>query len=451
MYENLRQCIKSEYRYEGKINSAAMTEHLLSQKLLCCCNKQLRFYNEIEGRYITLEPQTEWHLLGYFFSDRIRKIVPPSVINDIIMRLKYMPEIQADINSFNNHSDLINIKNGVYEVSTGILHEKNPAFRFTYQLNVSYKKDVSEKDMENFLMFCQTSLDGNEQKKELLLQMIGYLCTTLMEAKKCCLLIGEPDSGKSLVLHLIEYMIGEEYISNISLEHLGDRFASAVLSTKLLNSSAELSAMPLKNIEMFKLIVGGDTLNGEYKGKPIFCFKNRCKLLYAGNMLPPIKNEDISTAFINRLTVLRFTHSIPKKERIHDLEAKLKKETDAIFTYSMEALRRLIEDNYTFAEPEDSKILLTDYSFQQTNIDIFVKEWCKVGENLKIHSARLYSAYREFCTENAVSAVSQNLFSQKIGSITGVSSGRFRINGSNSARGFYGIDLVPYDWQDSET
>ena len=299
-------------------------------------------------------------------------------------------------------------------------------------LVLSFVKNVS---------FTNTSLDGNSEKRDLLLQIIGYLCTTLLNAKKCCILLGAPNSGKSLILHLIEYMIGKEHISNIPLEDLGNRFSSAVLSTKLLNVCAELSARPLRNIETFKLIVGGDTINGEFKGQPLFQFKNHCKLLFAGNMLPPIKNQDISTAFIDRLLVLKFSHSIPKEEQIPDLDQKLQKEADAIFSMSMNYLQTLISNNFTFIIPEDSLELLNDYSFQQTSIDVFVRECCQCREDLRIHSSKLYAAYKNFCINNTIDPISSALFSQKIGSIKGVKTGRFRLDGGDPLRGFYGINI----------
>ena len=253
-----------------------------------------------------------------------------------------------------------------------------------------------------------------------------------------------------MMLHLIESIFGEELISNIQLENLSGRFSAGILSTKRLNVCAELSARPLKNIEMFKLIVGGDTLSGEYKGKDVFRFKNKCKLLYAGNMLPPIKNEDITTAFIDRLTVLRFNCSIPKNKRINNLDKLLIKEIDSIFSEAIRTVSKLINNGCEFIEPNDTAELMKDYSFQQNNIDIFVDEWCDVGESLRVHSAVLYNAYKKFCTENAINAISQNLFSQKINTVKGVTNGRFRLNGGNPIRGFYGINIKEMYVQDSE-
>ena len=72
------------------------------------------------------------------------------------------------------------------------------------------------------------------------------------------------------------------------------------------------------------------------------------------------------------------------------------------------------------------------------------------NSQLKTHSSILYDAYKKFCIENAISPISLNLFSQKIASLNGVKNGKFRLYGSNPARGFYGIGLKEMNLQDSE-
>lgn len=450
---NLYFCKKIEVgqKYNEKNNNLnKIYEHVIDQKLFYCCNDRLYFYYYIEGRYIEIEKQNEWHVISSLLTQKIQKEILPKQAAELICRIKNTASIQIDIDEFNSCDDLINISNGVLNYKTKELLDKSPEYKFTYQLNVKYISDLSRVKTPYFDKFCATSLDDSTDKRQLLLQIIGYLCTPLMKAKKCFIFLGEPNSGKSLMILIIEYMFGKSLISNIQLENLGNRFSSGILSTKRLNVCAELSAHPLKNIELFKLIVGGDTLSGEFKGRDVFQFENRCKLLYAGNVLPPVKNEDISTAFVDRLTVLKFSHSIPREERIYNLDEKLKEEADAIFTLAINSVAELIENQFEFVVPQDSADLLKDYSFQQTNIDTFVEEWCELGEELKTHSATLYNFYKRFCVDNAIQPISQNLFSQKIGSVKGVTNGRFRLNGGNPMRGFCGIAIKDIYLQDSD-
>jgi len=437
-------------KYSGKLDIGKMFEHILKQNIFYCCNDRMYFYNDDEGRYVFIDPNNEWHCLSFFFDESIRRAIKPSEVDQILKRIKYTADIQIAVDDFNNDTQVINIRNGVLDYNTGKLYQKMSDFRFTYQYNVSYKKDTDYTKVPNFNKFTMTSLDGDPKKIKLLLQIIGYLCSPLMQAKKCFIFLGEPNSGKSLMLHLIEYIAGRENISNIQLEKLGQRFSCAVLSTKQLNICAELSAKPLRDIEMFKLIVGGDTLSGEFKGKDVFEFKNRCKLLFAGNILPPIKNEDISTAFIDRLVILNFPHSIPKEERDYELLGKLEEEADYIFSLAINELLPLIQNNFQFEMPDDTSEILNDYSFQQTNIDEFLEERCELEAEARIHFVDMYKAYGQFCEDNGINPISQNLFSQKLRSVNGVKGGRFRINGSKSMRGFYGINIKKEYLQDSE-
>lgn len=451
MNVNLKKKIQKNQIYDGPMIVSKMFEHLLRQKIIYCSLGRIYLYDEDDGRYILIEKYNEWHFLSLFFSQDIRIHISTDCISEILRRLKLCTDIQVSIDDFNYREDLINVKNGVLEYRTGKLIPKSQNHKFTYRLNANYLADANIDDAPNFKKFCETSLQGDREKIELLLQFIGYILSPLICAKKALVLLGEPNSGKSLILHLIEFILGSEFISNISLENLNKRFKTAVLSTKLLNICGELSAKPLKDIEVFKMVVGGDRLSGEFKGKDEFEFKNKCKLLFAGNILPPIKNEDISTAFVDRLAILRFNYSIPETLRNRNLAQELESEADVIFSLSVKALNRLIDNNFIFNVPDDTENLLIGYSFQQNNIDIFIQDWCVIDSQMKIHSSTLYAAYKKFCEENAITPISQNLFSQKIVSINGVKNGKFRLCGSNPARGFYGIGLKDINTQDSET
>lgn len=446
---DLNFCKSIKNKYEGKANIKEIVAFILNEDILRCCNQQLYFYYKERRYYIPIEKQNEWHVVSCFISETTRATISHSKADEIINRIKGTYTIQMTIDDFNADAYSINLLNGIYDVKEQKLYAEQDKNKFTYFLNVKYINRKNRK-MPNFEYFCKTSLGGDANKRIFLLQMIGYCCTHLTAAKKCFILLGPPNCGKSLLLHLIEYIVGEKNISNIQLENLGNRFSTAILSGKILNICGELSARPLKNIETFKLVVGGDTLSGEFKGKDVFQFKNKCKLIYAGNILPPIKNEDISTAFVDRISLLVFSDSIKAEKRIPVLKHKLEEEADSIFSEAIDTVAALIGNNYIFPYMEDADMILNDYSFQQTHIDNFVDECCIVGSDYKIHTVSLYERYIEFCAANGVKAISQNLFSQKINSLKGVHNKRFRSGSGESRRGFIGISLKNIVHQDSE-
>lgn len=446
---DLKFCESITEKFDGRADVKEIVAFILRKNVFRCCNQQLYFYYRDYRYYIPIEKQNEWHVVSCFISDATQEKISHSKSDEIINKIKDNFKIQMTFNDFNRDIYCINLLNGVYDVAERKLYDEYEDECFNYFLNVNYISP-DKRRMPNFEHFCKTSLGGDEAKKEFLLQMIGYCCTILMMAKKCFILLGPPNCGKSLILHLIEYMIGEDYISSIQLENLGNRFSTAVLSGKRLNICGELSARPLKNIEIFKLVVGGDTLSGEFKGKDVFQFKNKCKLIYAGNILPPIKNEDISTAFVDRIALLIFPDSIKQEERIPDMMERLKGEVDSIFSEAIDKVDILIKNNYIFPKMEDADMMLADYSFQQTHIDNFIDECCIIKPEYRIHTVALYERYIEFCSANGVNSISQNLFSQKISSVKGVENKRFRSGNGESRRGFIGISVKSRGHQDSE-
>lgn len=84
----------------------------------------------------------------------------------------------------------MNLENGVFNLETGELLEHDPRFRFTYQVRASYLEDPEYINCPTFGAFCRSSLDGDPQKRQLLLEMIGYICSDLTVGKKCLFLEG---------------------------------------------------------------------------------------------------------------------------------------------------------------------------------------------------------------------------------------------------------------------
>ena len=101
--------------------------------------------------------------------------IPTDYISEILKRLKLCADIQVSVDDFNYRVNLMNVKNGALEYRTGKLLSKNRNYKFTYRLNVNYLADANIEDAPNFKKFCETSLQGDTQKIELLLQFIGYI------------------------------------------------------------------------------------------------------------------------------------------------------------------------------------------------------------------------------------------------------------------------------------
>ena len=170
---NLDFCkkIKQEQKYCGKIDVDAMFSHILNLHVFFYCVGRLYMYFHPEGRFILIDIDNEWHVVSCFFSEKIRRSIRPKYIRELMNRLRYTMDIQLSIDIFNFDSNLINVRNGVLNWKTKQLLEKKQEYYFNYQLNVSYIKYADISDAPYFYKFCQTSLDGDERKIKLLLQL----------------------------------------------------------------------------------------------------------------------------------------------------------------------------------------------------------------------------------------------------------------------------------------
>ena len=167
-----------------------------------------------------------------------------------------------------------------------------------------------------FSKICRSSLDGDPKKRQLLLEMIGYICSDLTVGKCAFFLQGQPNSGKSVIAEFISRLFDPSLVSNVPLHQLGERFSRAELAGKKVNIAGEIAGRALRDISIFKSVTGGDRITGEFKGKDLFYFIPRCKLLFAGNTLPRTTEADTTAAFANRLVSYSSIRASRRRNRI---------------------------------------------------------------------------------------------------------------------------------------
>lgn len=97
-------------------------------------------------------------------------------------RLSWAPSICCSADDLNAHTELVNLSNGTVDVETGKLLPHDKKFRFTYTVQAARLDEVIPAACPAFDQFCQTSLDNDPAKRQLLLECIGYI---LLD---CCLL-----------------------------------------------------------------------------------------------------------------------------------------------------------------------------------------------------------------------------------------------------------------------
>jgi putative DNA primase/helicase len=427
---------------------ASIADGILQLHVMAVTGQQLLRYNPDNG------DETGTDAGAYFdISDAakfIESALSPSTrdklgtkeIKEITAKLMRCSWIQADFDEFNNNPCLVNCRNGVVDIAGKLptLVEHSSHYRFLYTIDANFIQDTEKIYCPTFDTFCATSLDGDPQKRELLLQMLGYIFSDSIAGKCALFLKGAPDSGKSVAAEFVTRLFDSSKVSHIPLHELANRFNKAQLYGKKLNVAGEIKGKSLPDITFFKEVTGGDRVQAEYKGKDSFSFRPRCKLLFSGNTLPGTSEADATKAFANRIVVLLFNRSIPKSEQDKELGQKLLDERDSIFTLAIYALHRLHRNNYQFSMPQESLDFIEAFSAAENPVQSFVNEKCILGAELSVFNVELYGAYKVFCEHDGYKPLSTTKFYALLATIPGLQRKRIH-RGDESRQGFKGIAL----------
>lgn len=412
---------------------------IASGELLISESGQAFAYQKEQGFYKPV-PKLDAYLAGLLGED-ITKGLLSKDLQEIEKRLSWNEAIRCPSDGWNSNSHLVNLENGVLNIETGKLLPHDASYRFTYQIHANYIIEKTDGiSCPAFEEFCQTSLEGDSKKRQLLLEFIGYICMDANDGKCALFLKGQPNSGKSVIGDFVSRLFDQELVSNIPLHQLGDRFFRAELAGKKLNVAGEISGKTLKDVSIFKSITGNDHIAGEFKGKDPFYFTPRCKLLFSGNTLPLTTETDTTTAFVNRIRVLLFNVSVPTEKQDKRLPEKLWEERSAIVTLALRTAQELTARNYAFTEPEDSRQFLEAFQTRGNILNAFLEECCILAPNARCFNTELYEVFSAFCERNGLERLKKSKFYDLLSGVPHVAAKRLRI-GEENRQGHIGVSL----------
>lgn len=275
--------------------------------------------------------------LGYYqgvtseIADKvIRKITPlkfkPSItsrrIHEIVKWLNSFEELIVDEEITNSKKLYINFSNCVVNATNGEIYDKSLGYCFTNYVNAEYPINFEARG-DTFESFIEKITDGDRSLYKRLQEIFGYIISDIRDLKIILYFVGPKDSGKSVVINLLEELVGKEFSTNLSLHDLNEKFRLGKLYKKKLNCCGETSEINLKRTDIIKAVSGNDTILAEDKNISPFSFTNKAALLFAGNDLPRIVGLDKTRAFSDRLIILPFNHPTEKSKQDINLVNKL--------------------------------------------------------------------------------------------------------------------------------
>lgn len=299
--------------------------------------------------------------------------------------------IQRSALELNSYKNLINFKNGVWDIENKKLIPHDSKYLQTIQIphEVGEYKPFTETRLYKF--FRKTKLPKEDVK--MILRYIAYCMSTDYGLKTFMVLVGQSNTGKSVLIRFVESLVGRQNTSALSMHELNMRFYPAQLYGKLLNSCADNKTLPLSSIENLKKITGGDQIMHEKKGKEPFFFVSFAKLLFSFNQLP-LQLEEKSNAFYKRMRVLFMNNELfLNNEYVDDLCSDESIEEVIPYLLSLLPLKEIPRTNMSDSCVETLRQ-------DSDSIHAFIKSECELGEDLYISKDVLFQAYADFCVTN---------------------------------------------------
>jgi putative DNA primase/helicase len=307
---------------------------------------------------------------------------------------------------FNAEAEVINTLSGTITWSPDLKDWEQRSHRredhLTVQIPVSY--DPAAK-CPKFLDFLHSVFKGDKDaadKALVIMEMIGYSLLTTCRYERFILIIGSGANGKTVLLKLIEALVGKEMVCAVQPSQLDNKFQRAHLAGKLVNMVTEIAEGAEIADAQLKAIVSGELTTAEHKHRPPFDFHPFATCWFATNHMP--HSRDFSDAMFRRAIVIAFNCKFEGANCDPMLFDKLKAELPGILTLALGAVRGVILRG-TFTEVASSTAAKREWQLHCDQAAQYFDERLQKASGQKVGSSVLYQDYRNWATEQGVTRI----------------------------------------------
>ncbi len=301
-------------------------------------------------------------------------------------------ELDADIN-------IINLKNGLYDINQDKLAERNPKYLSINQKPITYNAKAKSKRFGKFLNEIFYPQDIRTAVDEMAYTFYrDYIVEVIF------VLYGLGANGKTVFTSLLTSLHGTRNVSNVPLPAmLNNRFALADLENKDVNIDSELPFTTIKETSILKKLTSGSKqpIRIERKNQEAYDTRLYAKLFFNANRIP--ESMDMSDAYNRRMIITSFPNLFDGKNADPYLLSKLttKEELSGIFNVCMIALRRIIRNKELYVNEKTIEERRIKYERNVNPVKAFLEE--AIAEDstadTQISKKALHDAYVVFCNK----------------------------------------------------
>lgn len=231
-------------------------------------------------------------------------------ISAAISMLKGIESIIIQQSDLDQHSNLLNCKNGVVDLETGKIYNAAPELLLTQKTCANYRSGYSNSTVEKFLQDIQP----DDEDRRALLRFLGYCLTGEVKEEKFLFIDGRGGNGKGTLTGLLMRLF-DNYATTIPAKGLmmgkssDPNNATPILSSLIGKRLAMVEELP-PNVKfdtaLIKNLTGRDKLYFRRLHHEAETFDAVHKLILSGNNLPELVDAN-DNGFQRRLLRIEFT------------------------------------------------------------------------------------------------------------------------------------------------
>lgn len=376
-------------------------------------------FSESSGIWEKKKPeQAMWAITAYVMQLSVRLKLPelvakckPSFLNNILKLVEGYAPLKKPLSS-----TLIPVDNGVINTSSG-----SPEIRpfrkedyFTFKIHVPY---VPEAKCPRFLDELVRPVFGDEDE-HLLQRDFGRQLIPGNKAQTISLFTGKAASGKSILILVLEGILGTGRIAHLRSDKLNGNFETHAFHSKsvLVGKDVDPDYLSNKAASKIKSLTGGDWIETEQKYGGKFGMRGTFYVNVTSNSRLLIGLNDDADAWRRRLVLYHVSRQNPPQRVPHFEEVLLREEGSGILNWLLAgclAHQRELAEHGILRLTEAQQKRVDDLIMESDPARSFARKCIKKSKG-NLTSAEILKAYVAFAKEHNWTLLSEQVFFTKL-------------------------------------
>jgi len=335
-------------------------------------------------------------------------------LNSMIASAQNEPGVFLEMNQFDSHKDLLNVSNGMVDLTTGKLLPHNKEKLITKLCPVDFNTEATCSRWKKFI----SEICPDEDTQKYLQRFFGYSITGHNRAEKMLIMNGLGENGKGVMLDLVVEILNDYTRvaeSSTILKRKHERTSSndlADLYGYRLVRASETAALQILDEARIKIITGGNTIKCRLLYKQYIEYIAQFKLILETNHKPIIESQDNS--IWRRVDRVDFTQKFSYENGKRDdlLRDTLRLELEGILQWLINGAIEWYKTG--LSTPQVILDLNRSYKDELDDIGGFLDQCIEPDPDSKMSKKDIFTLYKFWCDAIEEIPISKKAFGKRL-------------------------------------